>query len=466
MAILPRDVEHKTIKWDITNGIEVLSEGDWPGYWIPLFPVYGRERWIENKRYVSAMIQLAKQAQQAFNYAFTGACEVLASTTKSPYIGLLGQFRSKYNQWKTANTELAAYLEYDEVELKNGQIHVAPPQRNVSEPPIQAFLAFCALCVNAVQRATSVFDPSLGKQKSDQSGKAINLLQAQSSEGNFHWSAGLTIGLTHYYRAMGDLVQQEYDAPQVVEILRADGTDLSVWINKEFKAGVGEHGQDILKHHKIATGNFAFTVKVGPTFDSQRDANKAKLGELIKVLPPQLVAQAADIFARLQDLGPLGDQLADRLVPPQYRNPDDPQSAVMKLQQMTQQNQMMTQVIQKLQQAIATKQPELALKKYLGELQALTTMRAAEIQQGDNEAERDASALETMLGLAHDTADAHAAREHAGQMADVNNQAQSQAAEQGHQQDLMAAEQGHQHTLEQQQQEADLQPEPAATGGE
>ena len=95
-----RVVEHRRVFWYLMNATEILKWGEWPGNWIPLIPVYGRERWIEGKRVLSSMIQLAKQAQQAFNFAFTGACEVLAVATKSPWLGLLGQFKSKYNQWK------------------------------------------------------------------------------------------------------------------------------------------------------------------------------------------------------------------------------------------------------------------------------------------------------------------------------------------------------------------------------
>ena len=330
----PQTKYKRTIKWYITDGMDILKRGSWNGQYIPLFPVYGRERWVQGKRYISSMIQLAKNAQQAFNFAFTSACEVLASVPKSPYLGLLGQFKSKYNQWKTANTEIHAFLEYDEVELKNNQTHVSPPQRNVQEPPIQGFLAFCAMCVNAIQRATSVFDPSLGRQKADQSGKAINELQEQSSEGNFHWSDNLTITLIHYYRALIDLCQNEYDAPQVIEILRADGSAESVWINKEFVSGKDEKGEDQKEHHHIAHGDYGIAVDVGPNAKTMRQAAAMRVDQLVKVLPPQLVAQAADLLIRLHDVGPLGDAIADRLVPPAYRDPNDPQAAAQKLAQV------------------------------------------------------------------------------------------------------------------------------------
>jgi hypothetical protein len=445
---IERKVEHRSIHWYITNGYEILDDGVWVGQYIPLFPVYGRERWVDNKRYISSMIQLAKQAQQAFNFSFTGACEVLASTSKSPFIGLLGQFRSKYNQWKTSNTTIAAFLEYDEVELKNGTVFTEAPKRNIQEPPIQAFLAFCNLCINAIQRSTSIFDPSLGKQKSDQSGRAIQELQEQSTEGNYHWSDALTIALTHYYRVVADIVQQEYDAPQATKILRADGSPEEVEINKTFEHSTPD-GKKTSRIYNIAQGNFAYTVDVGPSAPSQRQAAAMKIAGLIKVLPPQLVAAAADLIAKLNDLGPLGDEIANRWIPPQYRDANDPQAATAKLAQAMQQNQQLTQVVQKLSEVLKTKKLEGMNKKEVAFIQALATIRSAEIKAGSDEGQRDADSFEHILGLAHDAASSAVDRQHE---LNLNDQEHGQTMEQ--------MLQDHANTLQQNQQQADLAPEP------
>lgn len=445
--------ERRQLRWYITDGVDILEDGDWEGEWIPLFPVYGRERWVGNKRYVSSMIQGAKQAQQAFNYAFTGACEVLAFSTKAPWVGLIGQFKSKFSQWRNANTEPQSFMEYDEVLLANGQIHVAPPQRNMQEPPVQAFLAFCQVCINAIQRATSVFDPSLGKQKSDQSGRAIQELQQQSTEGNFHWSDNLTIALTHYYRTMLDLAQNEYDAEQVIQILRADGTPQEVRINADFDAGTNLRGETITKHYRIARGNFAVTVNVGPSADSQLAANESKVGALIKVLPPELVAQAADIFIKLQNYGPLGDQLADRLTPPQYRNQNDPAAAAQHLAQAMQQNQQLMATVQKLQMAIATKQPELEVRKWIAAVNAIAGIEETKLKIGDSQEDREQSMLEQVVNLSHDATMQTQKNIHDAAMTTQQQMHEGQQNQNQHVVDISQAKQ---------QQEADAeQPEPA-----
>lgn len=457
----PRETTLREIKWYLTDGVDILKRGDWEGYWIPLFPVYGRERWVNGKRFITAIIQGAKQAQQAFNYAFTGACEVLAYSTKSPWLGLVGQFRSAMAKWKASNVEPYTFIEYDSVDLPNGQTYTNPPVRNTAEPPVQAFLAFAQICINAVQRATSIFDPSLGKQKSDQSGKAIQELQQQSTEGNFHWSDNLTITLTHYYRALADIVQKEYDSEQVTQIMRADGTPLQVRINADFVSGKDIQGNDIKRKYNIAKGNFAFTVAIGPSTDSQLLANEQKITALIKVLPPELIAQAADLFIKLQNYGPLGDQLAERLTPPQYRDQNDPNAAAAHLAQAMQQNQQLQQVVQKLQMAIATKQPELQVRKYIAELNAVAGIEEAKVKAGDNQQDRVQSMLETVLGMAHEAGSDAADRMHDLQSQHMQQQHEQQQDQQQQDADSVNQDKAHLGAMQQQQQAADNAPEPA-----
>lgn len=419
--------ERREIRWYLMNATEILDSGVWPGYWIPLIPVYGRERWIEGKRYISALIELAKQAQQAFNFAFTGACEVLSSTPKSPWLGLLGQFKSKYNQWKTANTEPHSFIEFDPVSLPNGETYVTPPERMIQEPPIQAHLAFCNLCSMIIQRATSIFDTSLGKQKSDTSGKAAEILDKQSSEGNFHWSANLTVALNHYYRLLGDLVQNEYDSDQVVQILRADGSPMAARINATFKQNPSDKNSAERKYN-IAKGTFAYTVSVGQSYDSQMQANSLKITALIKSLPPELIAQCADLIIKLQNYGPLGDELAQRLAPAAYRDKNDPQAAAAQVAQLTQQNQTLNAAVQKLQYALATKQPELEVRKWIAAVGAIADIEMAKIKAGDAQADREQDTISDAVGLAHDTQQQQHQRIHEVNLADINRQTQLDAA--------------------------------------
>lgn len=421
----PRQIDHRILMCYMTNGAEILGEYPWPIDVIPLYPVYGRERWLRGKRLIFSMIQLAKQAQQAFNFAFTGACEILSQTTKAPWIGLLGQFKSKLSQWQKSNVELQAYLEFDEVYLKDGKSYTTPPQRAFNEPPIQGFLQFCTMCVNAIQRATSVFDPSLGRQKAEQSGRAIEELDKQSSEGNFHWSDNLTITLTHYYRSLMRLIQTEYDAAMVTSILHPDmKTSIPVTINKLFPTGKKDStGRDIMRKYNIAEGQFALSVSIGKAYPDQRAADIAKIDTLVSNLPPELFSQCADIIVKLQDLGPMGNDLAARLTPPAYRDMSDPRSMAASLAQSAQTNKQLMALVQKLHFDLSAKIPQIEADKYKTLINAIAGIREAEIKAGVDKAQQDLDTMEHITGLAHEVASDALNRQHTEKIAKMQQDA-------------------------------------------
>jgi hypothetical protein len=77
-----------------------------------------------------------------------------------------------------------------------------------------------------------------------------------------------------------------------------------------------------------------------------------------------------------------------------------------------QQNQRLMQIVRKLQQTIQTKQPELDLKKFIAELNAMTQIRDAQEKNKNDAGERDANMLENILNLAHEAASDSADRVH------------------------------------------------------
>lgn len=395
-----REVDIDEVYWYIVDGMEVLSHGTWGSDFIPLFPVYGRERWIGNKRFVSSLIQSAKDMQQALNYALTSACEVLSAVSKTPWVGLAGQFRTKPNQWKNANTELFSFMEYDEVDLGNGNVYTSAPQRDTTEPPINAFLNFANVCISMIQRATSIFDQSMGKARSDQSGKAIQELLTQSAEGNFHWSSALTCAMTRYYKCMGDLIQREYTADEVIQITRASGDTETRQINSQYKTDPESKAR---VSYSISTGSFQFAVAVGPSAVTERQAMAAKVTDFVKALPPQMLVSVADLIAKALDIGTVGDEIAKRLTPAQFRDPADPQSAAMQLQQAMQENQQLQQVVQQLQKAIAEHQPELDMKKYQIDTEAMVKLRTSGAKAHQSDLDREADAYEKIVDLTQQT---------------------------------------------------------------
>jgi hypothetical protein len=421
---LVRDTETKEVKWYFIDCFEVIKKGTFGGPFIPLFPMYGRERWVGNQRFVSSIIQGAKDMQQALNFAITSACEILSAVSKTPWIGLAGQFRSKPNQWKNTNNEIFPFQEYDEVLLPNGQYHVAPPSRDVSEPPINAFMTFANACIGYIQRATGIFDQSLGKARADQSGRAISELKEQSAEGTFHWASALTSCLTHYYRCMGDLIQREYDNETVLKIMRPNNKIEEALINSEFKE---DPSSKTRVSYSLSTGSFSYAVTVGPSSSTQRAQDAEKMMGVLKILPPQMIGSISDILMKIMDLGPLGDEMAERITPPQYRQQNDPQAMAQQLMQLTQQNEGLKQAVDQLQKAIAEKQPQLEVEKYVAELDAQVRLMSAQMKDGQHKAQLEADSLIKTLKIKTDAIDAAKERLNRLQVVAINNRSDQQS---------------------------------------
>ena len=70
------------------NGIEILDESDWPGQWIPLLYVGGKEMWVNGRRNVFSLVRFARDAQKLYNFYRSSEAETVLVGTKSPWIGV------------------------------------------------------------------------------------------------------------------------------------------------------------------------------------------------------------------------------------------------------------------------------------------------------------------------------------------------------------------------------------------
>lgn len=207
----------RSVKWAKMNAFEVLDRRDLPGTIIPVFPVYGEELNIDGKRTFKGLVRDLKSAQRQYNFMNSAATETIGMTTKAPYVVAKGQTEN-YPQWDTSNTRKHGRLIYD-FQGGNG---APPPQRNVAEPPIQAIMEMIRQTPDDMKRISGIYDPSLGKGKADQSGKAIQSLQQQSATGTFNFSDNLQRTLALEGKVVLQWIPVIYDTDRIQRIIRPD----------------------------------------------------------------------------------------------------------------------------------------------------------------------------------------------------------------------------------------------------
>lgn len=363
---------------------------------------------------------------------------------KAPFLGAKGSFDDP--RWATINSEVWAYLEYTPVFVTDettGQQQLAPPpQRNSWEAPIQWLVVLGQWFSDHIKAVTAIYDPSLGQQKGDQSGKAIEQLRSESNVGNFSYADNLHRAIEVMYGQMCEILPKIMDGPRAVTIVRPDSQHEIVQINRDFgQSGIDEATGEKGKANNIALGEYSVRVTVGPSFETRNEEAINQFMEFLKIDPA--IIQAPGIAGKaLRWIGQGNPQIlaiADQL-DPQPQAGGSPQQMQQMLQASEQQKQQLLQLVQQMYAAIQSKMPEIEQRKWSDALKALTSIRVAEINASKDmdaaNADREAALMETLLGFGHE-ADM-AAQEQAHQQQMQSEQQQHEAASQVSQQAAQA----------------------------
>lgn len=400
------------------NAIETLEESEWPGMWIPLVPVLADDLEVNGRRHLAGIVRDAKDPQRMYNYWHSSATETIALAPRAPYIGPAGSFEGFEGKWGMANVRNLSYLEYNPKTV--GGSAAPPPQRQQYEPPIQAMNLMLRNASDDLKAVTGVYDPSLGQQKSDQSGKAVQLLQKQADVSNLHFTDNLSRAMRHTGRMLVDLIPKVYDTPRIQRIINPDGSAKQVVVhagNDTAAQGMAQT-QDpaIAKVYDLSAGNYDVTVSVGPSYQTKRQEATAMQMELLKVLPPNLVGITTDILVRNMDI-PQSKEIADRLqkmLPPQVQDNDDQtpeaqlQRAQMQLSQMSQQHELLVKALNettdKLKTDYAKQQANVSIAKLNNETKVAVAQITTAAQTAITRAQIVADVMRELHGSAHEIA--------------------------------------------------------------
>jgi hypothetical protein len=465
-----RQVQSRTVQQYVTNGVEILRKGSvQPGPYIPIIPVFGKELWVDYgegggnaERVLISLVSLARDPQKALAYVMSSMLENCGQIPKSSFIGSVGQFETDKEAWDTLNSVYHPYLQYDLI-ADSGNNPLPPPQRTPLTPDFQAYSVGADICRRAIQAAMGISPlPTAAQRQNQKSGTALSKIQSEQAIGSYH----LVDSYDRAIKLTGRIVNHwlsEIDLGETERPVRlADGKHKLVKINTD--ASVTDPSSDHEYHFPIADdkGRYQVTISAGPSHESQREEGSEFVDTLLqnlKDLPPP-GTPAAKILAigiRIKQLGPLGDQMADIIDPP---NSGQGQQ----LAQMQQQSRQMQMQMQEMQATLQKLMLERQGKVI--EMQGKAQQQALQHQFDMSEADKD---REVKLAVAEIGTKAQIQTEREGMVNDLESQFHQQAHEvalqsvqQDHAQQMQ--EQGAQQQQEAQVQQAALQPqaEPSA----
>jgi len=332
----------KSIKWCKLTGVEVLEEGEWPGRYIPIIPVYGRHCVVGDKRKKFGMVRHAKDAQRMYNFWQTSLTESVALAPKAKFMMAEGQDEGHENDWAQANVKSFPILRYKQTDIEG---RAAPaPVRLQPEPPPAGILASTAVIDDDIKTLMGIFDPAQLKQ-GNISGKALNGQQQQVDLSNYDFYDNLTKSQCQVARVILDLIPKIYDTQRVLRIIGDDGKPELVTVN-ELDA------VNQVVNNNLAVGLYDVVMDTGPGYNSRRQAAVDAMTPILAA-DPNLMSQIGDLWFRNQDF-PGADIIADRLA---TLNPlaqldeksDIPPQAQMALKQLQAQNEELQKALEQFQ---------------------------------------------------------------------------------------------------------------------
>lgn len=439
-----RTAKVRSIKQYVTNGVEILAEGDvQPGPYIPIIPVFGKELWVSfadggnAERVLLSLVTLARDPQKALAYVMSAMLENMGQIPRTSWVGPVGAFETDSEAWATSNTQFHAFLQYDVVTDESGG-QIGPPQRTPLTPDFQAFSVGVDVCRRAIMSAMGLQAlPSAAQRANQKSGVALDKIESQQAIGSYHLvdnydrAIKLTGRIINHWLAETDLGDTERP------VREADGTHKLVKINTDEPVIVGDHQY----HFPIADdkGRYQITISDGPSHESQREEASEFADTVVQNLKnlPVSAPQAAKILAlviRLKQLGPLGDQMAD-IISPQDNSQQQLGQLHQQMAQMQEQGAEMQKALQKLLLEKQGKVIEMQGKAHLAMLDHVAAM---------TEADKD---RETKIAVAEIGTKAQDAAERKQSYDDL----QSQFHQQAHDTAMQSEQQAHDQSMAQQQ---------------
>ncbi len=427
-----RDVDIPSVCMYLTNGLEILDETEWPGRYIPIFGCLGKILYIDNgagsKRQIQSMIRLARDPYMLYCYTRSTEAELIGMTPKTPFIGYVGQFRTRWSDWQTIAHEPKPYLEADPTTEATGAQVLPLPQRQPYDPAVQPLEIAAESARRAIQSAMGISPlPTSAQRRNEKSGVALEQIEKTANKGSFHFIDHYDMMIQRVGVLLDDLIPHYDDTTKPVSIRTETDEVKLVTINDPND----EKSPQVAGDHDV-------TLSVGPSQDSERQAVSDFVDLLVNMGDPQVFALISPLLVKLKNLGPMGDKIAElleTLQPPAARaimNEDGAEGQIPP--QITAQMQAMQQKIEEMGQMLQTEQVkqqaqlqtaqikaasaesdsriDAASKIQVAQIQAQADLEVARIREQGADVDRRLKLLETSLVERRDMQDREQAERH------------------------------------------------------
>jgi hypothetical protein len=327
-VVKSRDITGHKIIWYKANGNEILDgPTEWPGRYIPICMVFGKELNIEGKSIYRGVTRHAKDPQRLYNYARSTSAEVMSLAPRSPYLisaKMIGQYQT---YWDSAHKRNWPYLPFE----ADPQLPGVIPQRTAPISANTGIQQEVIVSDQEIHDTTGLQQASLGQKSNEKSGRAIMARQREGDVANYIFYDNLARGLKYCGKVIIDLIPRIYDTPRIVRVLGEGDKDEFVPVNQPIYDKGGRQ-----KVFDLTTGKYDVVVTIGPSYSTQREEAADSMLAFLQAFPAaapiigDLVAKnmdwpgAAEIEKRLKAMLPPGMAGDEQGSPPPPAPPPPP----------------------------------------------------------------------------------------------------------------------------------------------
>lgn len=350
-----RPTKKKQWKWCLLVGGEdkPVDEKDWPGAYLPIITVVGKELNIDGEILRKGLVRDLKDTGRMINYAYSETVQSLALQNKVPYMAAAEAIQGYENIWQSANRENLAYLPFNAYDDSGNPL--PRPERQPGNTLATAQVQLLQLSTDEMRAASGQNNASFGIKSEASSGVGIQRLKVQGETATFHFPDNLARALRYEDIVLIDLVQKVFDTRRVVRVLGLDGKASVATLDPSMPQAYAEQQaqmNEIAKIFNPSLGRYDVVIDTGPSFQTQRQEGADRMIQLTQA-NPALMQVAGDLVMRAQDF-PMSEQLADRLaktLPPNLLDDKQQQIPPQIQQQFAQMQQGLEQMSQALQAA-------------------------------------------------------------------------------------------------------------------
>lgn len=344
-----------------------LHESEWPGKYLPIICVTGKEVTIDGELIRKGLVRDIKDIGRIVNTTYSEMVMSVREQNTTQYMSDLRAIAGFEHIWERAHIDKPVMLPTNDYDPQGNPL--SKPQRLEPNQISPALIDLHRISIEEMRAASGQNQANFGIKSDAQSGIGIKRLKEQGEVATFHFPDNLSRALRHEWRILIDLIPKIYDTRRITKILGVDGKETKAIIDVDAQSAHEELDDEALKAIFNPTiGLYDVLIDTGPSFQTQRQEAAAVMTE-IAVKDPNFMEFAGDkFFAALDFQG--AQEISKRyakMMPPQLQEQkgkqEIPPEVQQHLQEVDQQMAEMDDMLKHAQEEIGQMNQELQQKE-------------------------------------------------------------------------------------------------------